>query len=169
MKYLIKTAPLSTQGKLNKKDILIDGNAISRIDRDIGRERSRTGCGRQIHPSRHHWRPGTFPRTGTHPRPASAVKAVLQSPAVLPPLWNNLNTKPAALTQELLEEKYQIAAQTSRANYTFFMGTSNDNFWSHENGFRKVGALKIFMGSSGNMLVGWWSVCWIRYLQILMA
>ena len=37
------------------------------------------------------------------------------------------NTVPPAFTQELLEEKYDIAAQTSLANYSFYMGTSNDN------------------------------------------
>jgi len=67
------------------------------------------------------------------------------------------NTKPAALTQELLEEKYAIAANSSPANYSFFMGTSNDN--SDEvlrTNERKndICGIKIFMGSStGNMLV----------------
>ncbi|HRB70023.1 MAG TPA: dihydroorotase, partial [Chitinophagales bacterium] len=56
---------------------------------------------------------------------------------------------------DLLEEKYNIAAQTSLANYTFFMGTSNDNYEEVMRiDFSKVGALKIFMGSStGNLLV----------------
>lgn len=65
------------------------------------------------------------------------------------------NTKPPALTQELLEEKYQIAAQSSLANFSFYMGVSNENF---EEVMRtdpsNVCGLKIFMGSStGNMLV----------------
>jgi dihydroorotase len=65
------------------------------------------------------------------------------------------NTKPAALTRALLEEKYAVAAQTSLANYSFYMGVSNDNA---EEALRidpkKVCGLKIFMGSStGNMLV----------------
>ncbi|MBL4715782.1 MAG: dihydroorotase [Bacteroidia bacterium] len=65
------------------------------------------------------------------------------------------NTNPQALTQELLEEKYQIAAARSLANYSFFMGASNDNIdevlkTDPEN----VCGLKIFMGSStGDMLV----------------
>jgi dihydroorotase len=67
------------------------------------------------------------------------------------------NTRPAALTQELLEEKYAIAAQSSPANYSFFMGTSNDNeeevLKTNEKKDRVCG-IKIFMGSStGNMLV----------------
>lgn len=65
------------------------------------------------------------------------------------------NTKPAALTRELLEDKYQIASRDSLANYSFFMGTSNDNL---EEVLRtdpvNVCGVKIFMGSStGNMLV----------------
>ena len=65
------------------------------------------------------------------------------------------NTSPQALTQELLEEKFQIAANKSLANYTFFMGESNDNLEEVlKTNPKKVGALKIFMGSStGNMLV----------------
>jgi dihydroorotase len=65
------------------------------------------------------------------------------------------NTVPNALTQQLLEDKYQIAAQTSPANYSFFMGASNDNI---EEVLRtdaaNVCGVKVFMGSStGNMLV----------------
>jgi dihydroorotase len=37
------------------------------------------------------------------------------------------NTIPPAFTQELLEDKYAIASQTSLANYSFYMGKSNDN------------------------------------------
>lgn len=65
------------------------------------------------------------------------------------------NTVPQALTQELLEEKYQIAARTSLANYSFYMGASNDNLDEvlHTNE-KNVCGIKVFMGSStGNMLV----------------
>jgi dihydroorotase len=67
------------------------------------------------------------------------------------------NTIPNALTQELLEDKYQIAEKTSLANYSFYMGTGNDNTDEvlRTNEKRKeVCGIKIFMGSStGNMLV----------------
>jgi dihydroorotase len=65
------------------------------------------------------------------------------------------NTVPNALTQELLQDKYDIAARTALGNYSFFMGASNDNLdevlkTSHQD----VCGIKIFMGSStGNMLV----------------
>lgn len=65
------------------------------------------------------------------------------------------NTRPPALTQELLEAKFQVAAQRSQANYSFFMGVSNDNL---DEVLRtdpaRVCGIKVFMGSStGNMLV----------------
>ena len=65
------------------------------------------------------------------------------------------NTNPQALTQELLENKYQIASDTSIANYSFFMGASNDNLEEVlKTNPKNVGAIKIFMGSStGDMLV----------------
>ncbi|MFT3949495.1 MAG: dihydroorotase [Agriterribacter sp.] len=67
------------------------------------------------------------------------------------------NTVPNALTIALLEDKYTIALQTSLANYSFFMGTANDNAEEvlKVNAFKKdICGVKIFMGSStGNMLV----------------
>ncbi|PWJ56594.1 dihydroorotase [Dyadobacter jejuensis] len=65
------------------------------------------------------------------------------------------NTVPNALTQPLLEDKYQIAAQSSLANYSFFMGASNDNYEEvMRTDIKNVCGIKVFMGSStGNMLV----------------
>jgi dihydroorotase len=65
------------------------------------------------------------------------------------------NTVPPVFTQELLESKYQIAAKTSLANYSFFIGASNDNLEEVlKTDIKKVCGLKIFMGSStGNLLV----------------
>ena len=65
------------------------------------------------------------------------------------------NTVPNTLTQELLEEKYQRAAETSAANYSFYMGGSNDNLAEVlKTDPKTVCGVKVFMGSStGNMLV----------------
>lgn len=65
------------------------------------------------------------------------------------------NTIPNAITQELLEEKYQIAAKTSAGNYSFFMGATNDNYEEvMKTDIKNICGIKIFMGSStGNMLV----------------
>ena len=65
------------------------------------------------------------------------------------------NTDPPALTQEILEEKYQSASKKSLANYSFYMGASNDNLEEVlKTDPTKVCGIKVFMGSSnGNMLV----------------
>lgn len=65
------------------------------------------------------------------------------------------NTVPNTLTQELLADKYAIAARTSAVNYSFFMGASNDNLEEVlKTNSRDVCGIKVFMGSStGNMLV----------------
>jgi dihydroorotase len=65
------------------------------------------------------------------------------------------NTIPPAVTRELLEEKYKMASGKSLANFSFYMGTTNDNVDEvlRTDG-RNVCGIKIFMGSStGNMLV----------------
>lgn len=65
------------------------------------------------------------------------------------------NTVPNVLTQELLQDKYDIAAANSIANYSFFMGASNDNLDEVlKTDPKTVCGVKVFMGSStGNMLV----------------
>ncbi len=65
------------------------------------------------------------------------------------------NTNPATLTQELLQQKFERAAEVSLANYSFFMGASNDNLAQVlATDSKHVCGVKIFMGSStGNMLV----------------
>ena len=65
------------------------------------------------------------------------------------------NTVPQALTQQLLEDKYERAAEVSAVNYSFFMGASNDNLDEVlKTDPRRVCGVKVFMGSStGNMLV----------------
>lgn len=65
------------------------------------------------------------------------------------------NIQPPSFTHELLEERYQIAARTSLANYSFYLGTSNDNIDEiQRTDASKICGVKIFMGSStGNLLV----------------
>lgn len=65
------------------------------------------------------------------------------------------NTVPNAVTQELLEQKYQRAAEVSYANYSFMMGGTNDNLDELlKTNPRNVAGIKLFLGSStGNMLV----------------
>ena len=71
------------------------------------------------------------------------------------------NTVPPVLTQELLGDKYKIAARASLANYSFYMGTSNENATETLKANEKkknICGIKIFMGSStGNC---WWTARW---------
>ncbi|QOD59930.1 dihydroorotase [Polaribacter haliotis] len=65
------------------------------------------------------------------------------------------NTVPQATTQELLEDKFKIAAKDSYANYSFMFGGTNDNLEELlKTDPKKVAGIKLFLGSStGNMLV----------------
>ncbi len=65
------------------------------------------------------------------------------------------NTNPQTITQALLEDKYQLASQKSLANYSFYMGATNENIDELlQTDPKHVCGIKIFMGAStGNMLV----------------
>lgn len=97
----------------------------------------------------HFREPGLTHKADLYTEPRAAVAGGVTSFMEMP------NTKPPALTQELLANKYEVAAQKSLANYSFFMGASNDNIEEVlKTNPRDVCGIKIFMGSStGNMLV----------------
>ena len=65
------------------------------------------------------------------------------------------NTVPQATTQQLLENKFEIASKTSYANYSFMFGGTNNNLEELlKTDPKKVAGIKLFLGSStGNMLV----------------
>ncbi len=156
MKYLIKNGKTINEGKIVEQDILLENNLITKIDNDISDANATIidAKGKYVIPGiiddQVHFRePGLTHKANIYTESKAAVAGGVTS------FMEQPNTNPAALTQELLEQKYQIAAETSLANYTFFMGTSNDNYNEvMKTDFSKVGALKIFMGSStGNMLV----------------
>ncbi len=99
----------------------------------------------------HFREPGLTHKAEIHTESRAAVAGGTTSFMEMP------NTRPPALTQELLEHKYAIAAGCSPANYSFFMGVSNDNAEEvlRINARKQhICGVKIFMGSStGNMLV----------------
>lgn len=156
---LIKQATLVNEGKTYISDLLIKDGLIAKIAPNITtREQVREvdatglhllpGC---IDDQVHFREPGLTHKACIETESAAAVAGGTTSFMEMP------NTRPAALTQELLEEKYQIAARDAHANYSFFMGVSNDN--AEEvlkcNAKKKdICGVKIFMGSStGSMLV----------------
>lgn len=158
-RYLIKNTSIVNEGKIHSGDVLIEDKKIAKISQVIDNKYNAieiNGEGKFLLPGviddQVHFRePGLTHKANIHTESIAAVAGGTTSFMEMP------NTKPAALTQELLEEKYQIAANSSPANYSFFMGTSNDNTEEilRTNDKKKdVCGIKIFMGSStGNMLV----------------
>lgn len=157
MKYLLKNGTIINEGKSFVSDILIDGERIAQIAPSISSQDNvkEINCeGKYILPGciddQVHFRePGLTHKGNIHSESRAAVAGGITSFMEMP------NTVPNALTQELLEDKYQIASKNALANYSFFMGASNDNLEEVlKTNERNVCGVKIFMGSStGNMLV----------------
>ena len=158
-KIIIKNTQVVNEGRIYIGDVLIGDHRILKIDQVIDNKynaREINGENKFLLPGviddQVHFRePGLTHKANIHSESCAAVAGGTTSYMEMP------NTKPAALTQALLEEKYSIGANSSPANYSFFMGTSNDN---EEEVLRTnekkedVCGIKIFMGSStGNMLV----------------
>jgi dihydroorotase len=158
-KIIIKNTQIVNEGRIYTADVLLSDQRILKIDQVIDNKynaREINGENKYLLPGiiddQVHFRePGLTHKANIHSESCAAVAGGTTSFMEMP------NTKPAALTQALLEEKYAIAANSSPANYSFFMGTSNDN---EEEVLRTnekkedVCGIKIFMGSStGNMLV----------------
>jgi dihydroorotase len=157
MKTIIKNGTIVNEGKRFTADILISNGRIEKIAPQISvTEKVQEvdasgllvlpGC---IDDQVHFREPGLTHKGNIYTESRAAVAGGITSFMEMP------NTVPNALTQELLEAKYQIAAQNALANYSFFMGASNDNL---EEVLRtdtsKICGVKVFMGSStGNMLV----------------
>ena len=158
-KYLFKNILVVNEGKIKCTDVLTVGERIEKIDDNInakGRVNEITGEGLHLLPGAiddqvHFREPGLTHKATIYSESKAAVAGGVTSFMEMP------NTIPNALTLNLLEDKYNTAAQTSLANYSFFMGVSNNNGDEvlRANNFKNdICGLKIFMGSStGNMLV----------------
>ena len=153
---LIRNALLINEGKIFLADVFIQNGLIAQIgqslevqaDKSIDAERKYLMPG-IIDDQVHFREPGLTHKGELYTESKAAVAGGITSFMEMP------NTKPQTLTQELLEQKYQRAKEVSLANYSFFMGASNDNLEEVlKTDPKNVGAIKIFMGSStGNMLV----------------
>jgi len=153
---LIKSATVVNEGKQFVTDVLVKDGLIDRIDSQIDAFADKTinaeglylfpGC---IDDQVHFREPGLTHKATIFTESRAAVAGGITSFMEMP------NTVPNTLTQELLEDKYQIGAKTSLANYSFFMGASNNNLDEVlRTDTANVCGIKVFMGSStGNMLV----------------
>jgi dihydroorotase len=158
-KYLFKNIQVVNEGKIKTLDVLTDGKYIERIDSTINAKSNIeeiNGEGKYLFPGAiddqvHFREPGLTHKATIYTESKAAVAGGVTSFMEMP------NTVPNALTVELLNDKYNIAAASSLANYSFFMGTSNNNADEvlKMNAHKKdVCGVKIFMGAStGNMLV----------------
>lgn len=157
MNYLLKGGNIVNEGEISQKDIFIKNGKIERIGSNLTVSENcfEINCeGKHLFPGMiddqvHFREPGLTHKANIHTESMAAVAGGVTSFMEMP------NTVPNALTQELLEEKYQIASKNAIANYSFFMGASNDNIEEVKKTSKTdVCGLKIFMGSStGNMLV----------------
>jgi dihydroorotase len=155
--YVLKNASIVNEGKITVSDIRISEGRITKIASDI-----MPGAGDVIMDlSGKHVFPGMIDDQVHFREPGLTHKATIASEARaavaggVTSFMEMPNTVPNALTQELLADKYAIAAAGSLANYSFFMGAGNDNLEEVlKTNSRDVCGIKIFMGSStGNMLV----------------
>ncbi|MGY8987275.1 MAG: dihydroorotase [Flavobacteriales bacterium] len=156
MYTIIKNASIVNEGKIFISDVLIEDEKIKLISDIISVEADVVidAKGKYLIPGviddQVHFRePGLTHKANIYTESKSAIAGGITSFMEMP------NTNPQALTQELLEKKFKIAEGNSLANFTFFMGVSNNNLEEVlKTDPKTVGAIKIFMGSStGDMLV----------------
>lgn len=153
---LIKAATIVNEGKTFVADLLVKNGMIEQIASSINIKANKEinaeglhllpGC---IDDQVHFREPGLTYKGDIASESRAAVAGGITSFMEMP------NTVPNALTQDLLEDKYRLSAQKSLANYSFYMGVSNDNLQEVlQTDTENVCGVKVFMGSStGNMLV----------------
>ena len=157
MKTLIKNAQIVNENQIFKGDLLIENDLILKIGNNISEDTAHRvidADGKYLLPGviddQVHFRePGLTHKGDIESESRAAIAGGVTSFIEQP------NTVPNAVTQQLLEEKYKIAAEKSLANYSFMMGGTNDNLEEVlKTNPRNVAGIKLFLGSStGNMLV----------------
>lgn len=155
---LIKNANIVNEGKITKGDVLVEDGLIVEISESISAKSANTkiidadGCHLlpgMIDDQVHFREPGLTQKANIQTESKAAIAGGITSFIEMP------NTVPQATTIALLEDKFDIAAKTSWANYSFMFGGTNDNLEEIlKVDPEKVAGLKLFLGSStGNMLV----------------
>ncbi len=153
---VITNAKIVNEGTITTGDVWIKDQRIEKIAGSIATNHAQVidAKGKLLLPGAiddqvHFREPGLTHKATIQTEARAAVAGGVTSFMEMP------NTVPPVFTQQLLEDKYQIAARTSLANYSFFMGAGNNNLSEIlKTDITKVCGLKIFMGSStGNLLV----------------
>ena len=154
---LIKGAKVVNEGSIITLDVLIEGLYIGKIEKNITPQNNWEVIDARglfllpgmIDDQVHFREPGVTYKADINTESKAAIAGGITSFMEMP------NTKPNAVTQKLLQDKYDLASEKSMANYSFFMGATNDNLEEVlKTDPKKVCGVKVFMGSStGNMLV----------------
>lgn len=158
MDYLIKNANIVNEGRVFSGSVLIrdgwivnisEGENLDSENADVIDIKGKFLVPGVIDDQVHFRDPGLTHKGEIYTESRAAVAGGVTSFMEMP------NTIPNVLTQELLEEKYTMAAEKSLANYSFYMGASNDNLDEIiKTNPHNVCGVKVFMGAStGNMLV----------------
>ncbi len=155
--FLILNAKVINQGTIQDLDLALKNGRIEKIGKDL----SNLSAQKIIDAKDHYLMPGVIDDQVHFREPGLTSKASIytESRAAVAGGTTSFmempNTNPATLNQTNLQKKYDIAAQDSLANYSFYMGASNDNIEEVlKTDSKKVCGIKVFMGSStGNMLV----------------
>jgi dihydroorotase len=156
--YLIKNARIVNEGTIFEGDVFVENEIIKEIATSISAKNSNCQIidaeGSYLIPGMiddqvHFREPGLTHKGDIESESRAAIAGGITSFIEQP------NTVPNAITQELLEDKYQIAAEKSFANYSFMMGGTNTNLEELlKTNPKNVAGIKLFLGSStGNMLV----------------
>lgn len=155
--YIIRNAALVDESGISYTDILIKDSIIEKIGTGIIAPLNATevnGQGLHLFPGLiddqvHFREPGLTHKGDIYTESRAAVAGGITSFMEMP------NTSPPALTNDLVEDKFKIAASNSLANYSFYLGASTDNLEELKKVSKQnVAGIKIFMGSStGNLLV----------------
>ncbi|MCB9174562.1 MAG: dihydroorotase [Flavobacteriales bacterium] len=161
MGILIKNATIVNEGKIFKGHVLIEKELIAKIFNEDSNITAFEKMNQVIDINGKYLLPGVIDDQVHFREPGLTHKATIQTEsraAVAGGITSFMempNTFPNTLTQELLQDKYNIAEKTSYANYSFYMGASNDNIDEVlKTDPKTVCGVKVFMGSStGNMLV----------------
>ena len=154
---LIKNAQIVNENVVFKGDLLIENNIIKKISENISSSESTKIIDAHgsfllpgfIDDQVHFREPGLTHKATIATESKAAIAGGITSFIEMP------NTVPQATTQELLEDKFEIASKTSYANYSFMFGGTNDNLEELlKTNPKNVAGIKLFLGSStGNMLV----------------
>ena len=161
-KYIIKNALIVNENRIFKGSVVISGGLIKRVVQGMSELNLSNYRGYEIIDAGekylipgviddhvHFREPGLTYKADIFTESKAAVAGGITSFMEMP------NTIPNVLTQQLLEEKYHLAAEKSLANYSFYIGASNDNLDEVlKTNPATVCGIKVFMGSStGNMFV----------------